>query len=331
MGQKKVCRSTQMLGYVSARILSKTAPNRKDVIWAFPVSPTLFSLRIWNGSEWVPLGTGASSSGTYDTELDPNIAMVEDVGGLAAGTLVSELVGMSFISLWDMLLFPNQPAVYEDPFALISGSNPKLLKVGTAYDITIDCSFTQNDAGAQTAFRLYKEGVQISVVDPHTDLGVVLAAPGIITYEGQYDYAQGPVLNDAYGQPDPAGQIAAGTIATPEVNYEWIYPIFLGSDSDGESIDFDAGSEILQKINGDLTVTMPNNGPGFYYLAVPAGTTDFTSWFVSSINQGNIGPGNTWKSPVNVLISSGGFVDVPYDLYVTDFITQFVAPITFEV
>jgi len=54
---------------------------------------------------WAPVSGG--SDGVYSTTLNPSLAMPEDVGGIAAGTLVSDLLGDSFITMFDNLLFPT--------------------------------------------------------------------------------------------------------------------------------------------------------------------------------------------------------------------------------
>ena len=327
MSGKEDCNArTQFLGYVAAKIVSSTPPSRQDVFWFKPIGEDTYEVFYYTGGTWISI-TG--SIGVYTTDLDGAIEMPVDVGGLPAGTTVSDLEGLPFSSLWDQLLFPTIPAEYETPSALLTGSNPKLLKVGNPSNIVLNASFDQADAGPISGFDLVKGASIISNLDSFTDLGAVLNTPGSITYQGNYQYGQGSVLDDSSGNPDPSGQIPAGDIDTNQVNYEWIYPWFWGITDDIGTIDIPSGNEVLQSIGNSIEINFGSTSSDFLWFAVPSSEPAFASWFVTVLNQGSIGSvSDLFAAGVIVQVASGNFAGVDYDLYVSNFSTEATTPMT---
>lgn len=85
------------------------------------------------------------------------------------------------------------------------------------------------------------------------------------------------------------------------------------------------GNVTSQLGSSDVTAdwTPFNASPQYCWVAIPnkGGTYTKTKWFVSSINNGNIGGGaNLFESPISVTILGN-----PYFLYFTNFQTQFTA------
>jgi len=325
MLEKNNCNDTsQFLGYVSAKVVSASAPSRTDVIWFKPINNNTYDILYWNGTAWVSF-LSAPGTTTYQSGLDELIEMLLDVGGIPEGTSVADLNGESFSSLFDQLLFPIVNPEYESPTALLQGSDPKLIKVATAADLILNASFDQANAGDITLFELSKDAAVISNSDSFTDTGAVLNAPGLIVYEGDYQYADGPVLDNSRGTPFPTGQILAGNIETNQVVYEWIYPWFWGVTNDIVTIDIPGGNEVLEKIAEDLAITFGSSSSEYLWFAVPSSEPSFLTWLVTLINQGSIGsPSDLFAAPVIESIASGNFSGIDYDLYVSNYPTEVV-------
>lgn len=327
---------SKFLGYVSARLISQTAPERTDVLWAKPTSVQdgnqLYTLYFWNGTDWVELGTGSGGgSGTYDTTLPEGVLTPFDLGGIPANTDVETLRGLPFTTLWDMLLFPTQAPTYTPPGAVLTGSGQKLVQVGDQISPVLSATFQQHDAGAKTSYNLFKNGSSFSQQETYTDTNATLGSPGVIEYQGKYGYAEGPVKNDNHGNPHPGGRIQAGDVYTGTESYRWVYPFYFGSSlTNGGSIDPTTGTKQLAIIGSSLTVAFPNDGAKFYWLAVPAGINIFTTYFITEISKGPIGPGNAWEPPLDISVTDGNFTGVPYKLYVTGYETAFNLPVKFE-
>lgn len=78
----------------------------------------------------IKLPTSGGGSGVYDSGLNPNIT-TSAVGGITAGLTVSELEGLSYNALFDILLFPTVNPTYTNPSVSITYSGNTTVKVGT--------------------------------------------------------------------------------------------------------------------------------------------------------------------------------------------------------
>ena len=99
---------------------------------------------------------------TYNTLLDSSLSMAGTVGGLTAGTTVSQLSGKTFVSLFDDLLFPTQNPTYTIPTITISGVANSTVEVGSTLSLSLSSIGIKNDAGNFTQIRLFRNGSAIS-------------------------------------------------------------------------------------------------------------------------------------------------------------------------
>lgn len=102
------------------------------------------------------------------------------------------------------------PPNYVAPSASLSATPST-----TAYEqgsvipnISLDGNFVQNNAGPVTSISFKKNGVEVATTEDFTDSSV--AVP--VTYSVQFNYAQGDVINNLAGLPDPRGRIEAGNL-----------------------------------------------------------------------------------------------------------------------
>lgn len=277
---------------------------------------------------WVPLGGG--TAGNYESALDGAVQMIEDVGGLNAGTPVSVLTGNPISQILDQLLFPVAGANYTQPTAAL-GASPAagLIKVGNSISPSLTAVFTQNDAGAETLYELLKDGIFLTSDNPAIDVGVVSNVPDNVTYQARFTFADGPILNDSQGNPDPANQILAGTVLSSIRTYQWIYPYFWGVTVNPGAIDPATGNEILATVGNEITIDFQSTNNQYLWFAVPANEPAFTSWLVTQLNQGNIGsPSDLFGAPSVIQISSGNFANVDYDFYISNFPSAVSDPMT---
>ena len=273
--------------------------------------------------------TDEGGSGNYDTLLDGTIEVPETIGGFNSGTTVDDVRGLPLIEMWDQLLFPAIPPTYVSPTASLVGSNPKLVSVGVSLDITLQAAFNQNDAGAFSAYALTKVGSQIASTENHVDSNVVLNSPGSVSYFGTYTFADGPIKNDSYGNPFPTGQILGGNLFTNNQIYQWIYPWFWGIAASPIGIDPATGNEVVANINGSISITFNSTSNDYLWFAVPAGEPAFTAWEENLTNFGSIGtPSDLFGASSIVAVTTVNFAGIDYDLYVSNYSTQFTTPIT---
>ena len=94
---------------------------------------------------------------TYNTLLDPTLEMASTIGGLSAGTSVSNLSGKTIVSIFDDMLFPTQQPTYTIPTILISNNNA-IIEVGSTYNNTLTATATKNTAGDFTYLEIIRNG-----------------------------------------------------------------------------------------------------------------------------------------------------------------------------
>jgi hypothetical protein len=232
----------------------------------------------------------SQESTIYSTPLADSIES-NGVGGISAGTTVSQIRGKNISEVIDLIVFPEQLPVYLAPTVSLTGSNPKLVKVGSTISPFLSASFTQNDAGVVTGYSLARNGTPVSSNQTFTDVNQLLSSPGTISYQGTFNYADGPIKNTSHGNPYPAGQISANNINTGTIQYKWIYPYFyLTSLTDTiTGGDMAAGTEVLQNVTDGLTISFNSTSSEYSAFAVLSGSPVFTKWKTNELNQGNIG------------------------------------------
>lgn len=94
---------------------------------------------------------------TYNTLLDGDLAMGVTIGGLSAGTEVSEISGKTFVTVFDELLFPTLQPTYTIPTITLS-NNSQTLEVGSTYNESLTSTAKKNDAGDFIFLEILRNG-----------------------------------------------------------------------------------------------------------------------------------------------------------------------------
>lgn len=95
---------------------------------------------------------------TYNTLLDGDITMGVTIGGLSAGTEVSQVSGKTFVTVFDELLFPTLQPTYTIPTITLS-NNSQILEVGTIYSESLTSTGKKNDAGDFVYLEILRNGI----------------------------------------------------------------------------------------------------------------------------------------------------------------------------
>lgn len=184
--------------------------------------------------------------GKYDTTLSENSSVPTKVGGIEAGTKVSDLKGKTFIEIFDTLLFPSivRNLVYP---TLTYSSYKSLVKVGDPVQ-QLTLIFTQNDAGSETSrtSTLTFNNVEFSEE--------VYSNIGTYKYKGTVTYEAGEYLTDNKGQVTDK-RVEAGSKEIT-INVDATYPWYAGNSAG-------VTEQTLIKFNqnsGDITITLSGTG-----------------------------------------------------------------------
>lgn len=166
-----------------------------------------------------------TASGSYESSLDPTVATVEKLGGIAAGTTVKQLTGKSYDEIFDTLIFPTVNPTFTAPSASISlKSYSNIQEIGadapTAANfnvgfnpgaITLAGKKQNNRAGAQDV-----EASKILYGSTKVESLPSKVTAGAMDYYYRASYAEGPQPKDSKGNnyqtPLAAGNVDSGKV-----------------------------------------------------------------------------------------------------------------------
>jgi len=194
-----------------------------------------------NGDATTPLEHTVTVIPTYNSALDSTIAMTQTIGGLPAGTTVSDLDGDTISSVLDSLLFPTAPPTFSQPFVTLAGTSG-LKVVGSDNTFTLVTTANQGTlsnpsgplAGDVTAASISgPQGITLGVSAPNgiDDLTIsnYTAVLGSNAWTLTATFAQGPMPLDSTNSQYPSAQFPGTPDKTSGVSFEGVYPYFLGT------------------------------------------------------------------------------------------------------
>lgn len=289
--------------------------------------------------------TGNVLSTTFNSTLSPTLALPAAFRGIAQGTTVQDLTQYSLLEILEKIIFPQVPPTYTSPSTVINVTPTGLLEIGLPHTVTGSVSFIQNDAGAATTYRIKKGTSTISTSTTFSET-FTDTTPTLRSYTSEVDYAQGPLKNDNFGQPYPTGRINAGTVTSTPKTVKTIFPYFYGvtqsSTTTLTAADVIGGTPVLAESDVSISITFGSTSSQKSWFAIPASegsqTTkddEYTSYFVTSLNQGQIGGTNVWQSPYSIVVTVNS-ISHEYWIYQTAYGTAFVnangqnIPVTFS-
>ena len=184
----------------------------------------------------------------YKSALSDDIATVNALGGIPAGTTVAQLKNKSFSQLFDELIFPTVNPTFEAPTASLSlkstSTTPTIQEVGTTgASVPVAASFNtgynpgaikiagvkkQNRGGALNSGSSF-----IYINNTPTNKTFPIEIPeGYITYKYRAAYQQGPQPLDSKGN-NYQTPLPAGTVDSAAVTIYGVYPYFTNKDNNG--------------------------------------------------------------------------------------------------
>lgn len=181
----------------------------------------------------------------YKSALADNIATVNALGGIPAGTTVAQLKNKTFSQLFDELIFPTVNPTFVGPTAYLSlrdTSIPIIQEVGTTgASVPVGASFnTIYNPGAIKIARVKKQNrggdlksnesfIYINN-DPASKKFPTEIPEGSIVYKYRAAYAQGPQPLDSKGN-NYQTPLPAGTVDSAAMIIHGVYPYFANKDN----------------------------------------------------------------------------------------------------
>ena len=178
----------------------------------------------------------------YDSSLSPSLLMPYSVGGWPAGTPVSDLLGKSFVHLWDVLLFPTVLPEFQSP-SLSFGVDTStfLFEVSALVPLQFTTDFSQGSiliagdwtaprSGLPTGYDYTGPGlvdISTSSLTDTQSIGFSVGA-GETVWEVTGIYSEGPQPLDNKGNPSGSPLPPGGVNAS--ISIEGVWPIFATTD-----------------------------------------------------------------------------------------------------
>ena len=181
----------------------------------------------------------------YKSALSDDIATVNALGGISAGTTVAQLKNKTFSQLFDELIFPTVNPTFENPTAYLSlrsTSTPIIQEVGTTgASVPVAASFNtgynpgaikiagvkkQNRGGALKSDESF---IYINNA-PNSKKFPTEIPEGSIIYRYRAAYAQGPQPLDSKGN-NYQTPLPAGTVTSAAITINGVYPYFTNKDN----------------------------------------------------------------------------------------------------
>lgn len=183
----------------------------------------------------------------YKSALADDIATVNAIGGIHAGTTVAQLKNKTFSQIFDELIFPTVNPTFEVPTAYLSlrsVSTPIIQEVGTTgISVPVAASFvTGYNPGAIKIAGVIKQR-RGGDLKPNESFIYINNAPaskkfpteipeGSIIYKYRAAYAQGPQPLDSKGN-NYQTPLPAGTVDSAAITVNGVYPYFTNKDNNG--------------------------------------------------------------------------------------------------
>lgn len=180
----------------------------------------------------------------YKSALTDDIATVNALGGIPAGTTVAQLKNKTFSQLFDELIFPTVNPTFEAPTAFLSlksTSIPIVQEVGTTgASVPVGASFnTVYDPGAIKIAGVKKQnrGGDLKANESFIYINNAPASKefpteipeGSIVYRYRAAYAQGPQPLDSKGN-NYQTPLPAGIVDSAAISITGVYPYFTNKD-----------------------------------------------------------------------------------------------------
>lgn len=179
----------------------------------------------------------------YKSALADDIATVNALGGIPAGTTVAQLKNKTFSQLFDELIFPTVNPTFENPTAYLSLNRISTIQeVGTTgASVPVAASFnTVYNPGAIKIAGVKKQNrggdlksnesfIYINN-DPNCKNFPTEIPEGSVIYKYRAAYAQGPQPLDSKGN-NYQTPLPAGTVDSAPITINGVYPYFTNKDN----------------------------------------------------------------------------------------------------
>lgn len=251
----------------------------------------------------------------------------EDQSVIPAGSSLDEIIKM----LVQKQIHPTYTAP-KIAFSKVTLTDTNF-EAGTTLNINTKTTYTQNDGGAVTEVKVYKNNTAVDTGTscPHTYTEEVVIGDETLTYKSTVSYADGAVKQDNFGADDDYGQIKAGTLTSGNLTYVGKRYEFYGVLTEAKT---EFTSDDVRALSGktfgtSFTINVPV-GAQTIVFAMPSTIADPTVKYEETNDSGMLG--KFTKSTIQVADARGGENGLKsYKLFVYAMATPAAATMTISV
>lgn len=263
-----------------------------------------------------PVGTGGSS--TFLANITVSLSGGKTFGKYVNGDVIPS-IGLTAEQVLNLVAIEDIAPTYTPATISLADTLPNQDEVGTSYSDTLTATFTQNDAGALSAIRIQKNGVDMTpngTSSPFVKSDSGTYVLGNITFVAYANYAAGIIKTySPSGTPDArtplirnvnAPQAAENNFASNTVLLTGLYKIFYGpvSSVPGTSVAVralpsnrftNAGNTFILNTGASLinfTVAMPSTNSLVSVIDLDALNANITSNYILNTFSVNDAGGN---------------------------------------
>ena len=235
------------------------------------------------------------------------MSIPKNLGKYVSGQVVPA-TGKTLDELFDDITTESVAPTYYAPTVSISSNSAATVEMGATFNITLNSSFVQNDAGAATS-TTYKSGGTALGGNAESISNLVTSK----TYSVEVQYGAGAVKNNNLSVPDPTGKINAGMVTaslsiTPKFKKYW------GASSSSVPTDAEiiAASSDWGNSNAMSSFNIAISGGAKYiFYAIPTTLSDITS-----IKVGGFDSYNAFNRITRSVVNASGYTG-NYIIYVS--------------
>lgn len=263
------------------------------------------------------------------------------LGALQNGDIIP--IGIDMDGLLNLITQKAVVPTYYQPSVSIAkngnGTAPGNYEAGTSIIPNFNATFTKNDAGDLTKLTVMKGAEELGsgTSSPYNYTGeTFVLGDETISYKAVATYKEGPVKNNNLNQPDPTGQVKAGSKNSNNVNYTGQRNLFYGTGV-GELPEVNSAmvrglsNKKLNPTKGYVFNVNVEVGQQYVVIAYPASLNDVKEIMYVETND----PGcasNFTKNTVNVADARGGENGLKsYNVYTYFMKVPAAAKMTFKV
>lgn len=241
--------------------------------------------------DWLPLGGSGAGGAVFTEDILVKLGPGESFGKYVNNDVIPA-TGKNSNEVIKMSVSKQIPPTYTAPSTGINGTSNIDIESGTTQEITVNGTFTQNDGGAKTTEKIFKNNIEVETDNSYTES---IKLSSTVTYRYEASYLQGPIKNDNNGDPYPTGRIQAGTAVSINRTYTPVLKRFFGPAAAGL-----VNHRTLPSVFDNTSNTwILNTGTVFkdYYIDIPNGRSlvsviDLDALNLNITNLFNLNSGN---------------------------------------